>query len=864
MKKNTLFKIIVFIIISAQTIDAQNTPFNCDYYAYLFQRNDVFAVDLASGSAYEVATDITPGNINAAGYNPKDGYIWGSLSTPAKSIVRIGKDFTTTTYTIDALPSSNRYIGDVSHDGIYYSKPGGETYYIIDLDPNSSNYLSSIGTGTLSQNITIHDWAFNSLDNYLYTVEKGSNILYRVNSSTGNVENLGEVPILSGLNYTYGAVYFDNVGNFYVSANQTGTVYIVNEVTNLTNGSTINSNIFAFGPSSSSNDGARCPTAPVPMEDCTNGIDDDGDGLTDCDDPSCSGVSACPTIVAPTTSGNNGGLESNNRLSQQINKRNYNRIKTNYTFRKESAKRLVKKSSYAQKNAKKSLTLNDFIPLKVINEDEAIESSPTDLIKITNATNVLSVDYQRNNKTVASILALKTENKVYEHTKYICDRLLGAELLSVSTIQIEEHNFIKSIIKNVDGGVEFVLSLSARESTNNQNFTIENHWNLDKYKSESGYFNFQIWSNSIDDLMLLSKEVIRLLDVKKTIDTYNISPPPPVFVKKGYYKNGELNLDIINVNRSQKVEFDAGFKQTETSNLDKMASTIVLDKKYISNVIINTGKLFDIGFRIGDGTHTPDDIFMSDGSWGVDAAASSTNVISYTVTPNEDQTDNTEMPIERNINLKASTEEYISAYKAFNPRFKAVDLSSYNALKFKGNGTGTLEVRFIKESINVWEDQFNATVNLGSTNQEYTILFDDFTSTKNSKVDFSDVVTLVFTMVSKNGEKQVKEMNISELKLVNSSALSTNDEVNSLPNQISVTPNPMNQSANVQFNSSKYQNGSFILYNQLGQIIQQRDLKINSGKNEVTIYRNKLTTGVYFFKIKSDNLNYITKKLIIK
>ncbi|WP_431165360.1 DUF6923 family protein [Tenacibaculum halocynthiae] len=864
MNKKYFFNLLLLTLLSIQPLISQNTPFNCDYYAYLFQKNDVFAVDLASGSAYEVATDITTGDINGAGYNPKDGYIWGSLTYPQKSIVRIGKNFSTTTYTIDALPTSNRYIGDVSHEGIYYSKSGGDTYYIIDLDPESPTHLTSLGTGTLSQSILVHDWAFNSLDNHLYTVEKGTNKLYRINASTGNVENLGVVPALAGLNYTYGAVYFDNMGNFYVSANQTGTVYIINEVTNINNGSSINSNLFAFGPSSSSNDGARCPTAPVPMEDCTNGIDDDGDGLADCDDPSCSGVSACPTIVAPTTSGNNGGLESNNRLSQQINKRNYNRIKTNYTFRKETAKRIVKKSTYAQKGAKKALTLNDFIPLKVINEDEAIESSPTDLIKITNATDIVSVDYQRKNKTVASILALKTEDKVYEHTKYICDRLLGAELLSVSTIQIEDHNFIKSIIKNVDGGVEFVLSLSARESSNNQNFTIENHWNLDKYKSETGYFNFQIWSNSIDDLMLLSTEVIRLLDVKKTIDTYNISPPPPVFVKKGFYKNGVLNLDIVNVNGSTTVEFDAGFKQTETSNLDNMSSTIVLDKKYISNVILDTGKLFDIGFRIGDGTNTPDDLFMSDGSWGVDDAATSTNVTDFNVTPNEDQTDDTEMSIERNINLKASTKEYVSVYKAFNPRFKPVDISSFNALKFKGNGTGTLEVRFIKESINVWEDQFNTTVNLGTTNQEYTILFDDFISTKSSKVDFSDVVTLVFTMVSKNGEKQVKEMNISELKLVNSSALSTNDEVNSLTNQISVTPNPMIQSANIQFNSSKYQNGSLILYNQLGQIIQQRDLKINSGKNEVTIYRNKLPTGVYFFKIKSDNLNYITKKLVIK
>ena len=42
------------------------------------------------------------------------------------------------------------------------------------------------------------------------------------------------MPILSGLNYTYGAVYFDADGRFYVSANQTGTVYVIQNVQDVT------------------------------------------------------------------------------------------------------------------------------------------------------------------------------------------------------------------------------------------------------------------------------------------------------------------------------------------------------------------------------------------------------------------------------------------------------------------------------------------------------------------------------------------------------------------------------------------------------------------------------------------------------
>ncbi|WP_372938388.1 hypothetical protein [Seonamhaeicola sp.] len=500
-------KLLHLIILISIAINAQDSPFNCDYNAYLFQYNDVYAIDLASGNAYNVATNITEGNINATAYNPADGYIWGSLSTPAKTIVRIGKNFKTTEFYVDELPTNNRYVGDVSANGVYYLKGGGTTYYAVDVNPESEKYGKHLATKSLSTSVNIHDWAFNAVDSLLYTVEKKTNKLYRINAETGTVQNLGVVPILSGLSYTYGAVYFDASGRFYVSANETGTIYVIQSVQDLSGTNSMESNLFAFGPSSSQNDGARCPTAPVPQEDCTNGIDDDGDGLIDCEDPSCSGYAACPVLeVSNASSANAGGLESNNRLSQQISQRNFNRTKTSYKFDKTSAKKLVKSSKYGKSvSGKTALQLTDFIPFGVVNEEGVIESSPTDLIGITNATDIYSVDYLKSDNAVASILLLKTEKGVYEHTKYICDRLLGAQLISVSTIEIREQQFIKALIRNIDGSLEFVLSLSAKAINNGENFSIESHWNLDKYEDNVGFYNFQIWSNSLDDLLKLGE-----------------------------------------------------------------------------------------------------------------------------------------------------------------------------------------------------------------------------------------------------------------------------------------------------------------------------------------------------------------------
>ena len=103
------------------------------------------------------------------------------------------------------------------------------------------------------------------------------------------------------------------------------------------------------------------------------------------------------------------------------------------------------------------------------------------------------------------------------------------------------------------------MSLSAKVTDDN-NFAIESHWNLDKYEADAAFYNFQIWSNSLDDLLRLGEEVVRLLEVQKPIVAYHNSAPPSVFVRKGKYHNGKLDLQIVNTNGSHTITFDGGLR----------------------------------------------------------------------------------------------------------------------------------------------------------------------------------------------------------------------------------------------------------------------------------------------------------------
>ncbi|WBX72631.1 T9SS type A sorting domain-containing protein [Tenacibaculum pacificus] len=858
LKQKLMF---LFILLINITINAQNTPFSCVYDAYLFQYNDVYSIDLASGSSYLAAENITPGSINAAAYNPADGFIWGSLSTPEKTIVRIGDDFLTTSFYIDELPTKNRYIGDISAQGVYYLKGGGSTYYKVDLDPNSATYTQHLATANLSQNIGIHDWAFNAVDNKLYAVEKNTNILYRINPTTSVVESLGVVPILTGLSYTYGAVYFDASGRFYVSANQTGTIYVIQAVQDLNGSNEMDSNLFAFGPSSASNDGARCPTAPVLQEICDNGIDDDGDGLIDCEDPSCSGYGECDVIIPPTSGGNAGGLESNNRLSELINKRNYNRTKDNYKFNRSKAQRVTRSNHY-KKKSKNNIELKDFIPLGVINTDETIESSPTDLVAITNATEIYAVDYMKSGVSVASVLALKTDNGVYEHTKYICDRLLGAELISVSTIDINGQQFIKSLIRNADNTVEFVLSLSAKVVNSDTNFEIESHWNLDKYESNVAFYNFQIWSNSLDDLYTLGEEIISLLNVEKPISTYKLSTPPTVFVRKGKYKNGSLDIQVVNTNKTDDVNFDAGFRVTETAVLNNSTTTLALNKEYITNLNVPTGNLFDIGFRIGDGVATPDDLFMSDGPWGIDDSQTNTNVVNYNVSANKNSFEEADFPIERNVDLEVTTDSYAAIHRALTPRFMPVDLSDYNSFNLKAKGTGKIEVTLIKKSISLWDNQFKSTINLTDNLLDHKISFTDFKSKNGNSLVLDDVTTIVFTVVAEDGNMTTKKLSLQDIRFsLENEVPDTGITVEG--DNLKAVPNPMDTQADIHFNTNQIETVKLVLYTRLGRKVKELEYKTVLGNNKIVLKKEHLSPGLYLCKIIGAQRDYKAIKLIV-
>ena len=200
------------------------------------------------------------------------------------------------------------------------------------------------------------------------------------------------------------------------------------------------------------------------------------------------------------TSAYDGGLESNGSLANLVAKRNFTRKKDRDNLNQKEMQSEFQKNQFNRTNATNSLI--DYLPeTGMFKTETANISSPNDLLGITNATEVFSVDYYQGINRVSAVLATKTQGTVYDHSKVICDRLNNSSLEDVRTVISRGHQIISSKIKRPNGEVENSLSFSIKlNSTENELFSF---WNIDQYP-EGDYQNFQIWGSSFSQVFSIA------------------------------------------------------------------------------------------------------------------------------------------------------------------------------------------------------------------------------------------------------------------------------------------------------------------------------------------------------------------------
>jgi len=252
-----------FILVGLFSIGLGADPFEeCPSKAYLFQGNNVqiYELNLVTGS-YSLMEDYVglDGNVNGVGFNFIDRYIYG-FNTSSYKVIRIDKLFQATELNVTGLPENTTFfVGDVANN-FYYIYRENVGFYRINLDQAREKYLVAEKMEDANISLQLNDFAAHPGNDDLYAVDNNTGILHQISVTTGVSIEVGD----TGETGTFGAGYFDVNGYYYISRNSDGNIFRIDltepEQPNVT------AVLFAQGPFSSENDGARCAYAPISVE----------------------------------------------------------------------------------------------------------------------------------------------------------------------------------------------------------------------------------------------------------------------------------------------------------------------------------------------------------------------------------------------------------------------------------------------------------------------------------------------------------------------------------------------------------------------------------------------------------------------
>ncbi|WP_051218175.1 GEVED domain-containing protein [Nocardioides insulae] len=258
----------------------------CSASAYLFQNVpvDVFEVDLLTGAYDELHPDLYDQGINGVGYNLLDDYLYGAVtgSSPTR-IVRVSASGTVTDLGTPpdwgevANPQTTYNVGEFDDEGHLWLANGGSgsplRWVEIDLDPDSATYLQVLASGSAGlPGVTtgIYDWGFDAATGTFLSLapaSSGGPRIVRFDPADGSLSVVGVPGALVGPNGAanpqaspWGAAYTTPDGYLYLANNQTGQIWRVDMA------APTSAEFFSYGPTSSNNDGTRCPTAPLPID----------------------------------------------------------------------------------------------------------------------------------------------------------------------------------------------------------------------------------------------------------------------------------------------------------------------------------------------------------------------------------------------------------------------------------------------------------------------------------------------------------------------------------------------------------------------------------------------------------------------
>lgn len=266
----SLFLLATYFIAFAQS----PTPFSCSPDFYQIIDRQLHVLDPSTGSYDEIGSPhSTYSTINAVGYNTADNFIYGIGTVTGTGVnrdqhlLRIGANGDIVALVSPLFTSTPSYIAgdiDVLNRLVVTNSNTTQIRIIDNLTTTPTTILKTTTGATISG--TVADWARNPIDDNFYGMQPGSaSLIYSFDPSATSPVTINTTSIVGGTidcnGQGFGAVWFDNSGNFYASCNDDGIIYSID----ISTGSYSALSLSLPMPTGN-NDGASCPLAGSPFQ----------------------------------------------------------------------------------------------------------------------------------------------------------------------------------------------------------------------------------------------------------------------------------------------------------------------------------------------------------------------------------------------------------------------------------------------------------------------------------------------------------------------------------------------------------------------------------------------------------------------
>ena len=584
--------------------------------------------------------------------------------------------------------------------------------------------------------------------------------------------------------------------------------------------------------------------------------------------PSTSVYVVIDTICSGTvTSGSGGGLESKS-LGDIMGKRLYGDAFNSVTVVNGygNTPQFIHNSGTVV-NGANGLTLSDLIPAGTSITNKAYTTTPTDLTNVTNAIDLLSVDYTNNNNTLAVAFGTKTLGEIYSHTKPICDRMKEGQLLSVKKIKVDGYDVIASIIKQRTGEVEHCINFSIGAKAGRNSYSLQSNWITDNYAKEDTMYNFQLWAINYNTVESMTHDIFNKVKAIKSLkaSATNANDLPQIFVESITREKTNIQLVINNPTNATSCSFKVATNANEDATASNKIISITLKPNAINAISIPVGDAYQSNLYMYSNGVLNDLVYMSDGTWSINYNAANATIKKFDITNAGYSNNIDEYPLFRKVNVEANSKDFITAFKLVKGNGIERNFSDYKSIKFTASaiGTGSVKITLIKKGITNWSDQYHYTLAVNNNEVDYAVALSQFVSkVNNATIDLSDITAIDFTWENTRGVMQTIGGTVNNLRFSKQNIAN----IIASTGEIVVYPNPNKGKFTVNFMTDANQSVVLKLVEVgSGKQIHTQFINAKKGLNavDVNLQSTLFSSGLYIITIEGDELKYSPKKVMI-